>query len=250
MQDTIALSLVMAGIAVVNALLMAWLWRFPMRPDPDGRDPNGVSTAPRSWTNVHRGLGYVFIVAYALLLVEMVPRAWQFRVATPISIIHGSLGMLIGLLLVIKIAIIRRFRACGNRLPWIGGTLAIVTLTVALLGVIPAWMVLRPLTDLPPELVRGREVVSHKCNQCHGASMIAGEDEDARKWGRITREMQRLSHTIDGKNPITDSERIAATAYLASVLGEDDDDGSDDSEEVGDADDRRRRGRGRGRGGR
>lgn len=64
---TFRLGLTMAAIAVVNAGLMAWLWRFPMVPDPAGRDPNGVSTAPRSWTNVRRALGYVF------LLVDLVP---------------------------------------------------------------------------------------------------------------------------------------------------------------------------------
>jgi hypothetical protein len=47
----------MALIAVVNPALMAWLWRFPMVPDPACPDSNGVSTAPRFWAYVHRGLG-------------------------------------------------------------------------------------------------------------------------------------------------------------------------------------------------
>lgn len=230
MQNTIWLGLLMAAIAIVNAALMAWLWRFPMIPDPSGRDPNGISTAPRFPTNVHRALGYVFVVVYFVLLFAMVPRTWEYREATIVSIVHGALGMLVGALLIVKIAVIRRFQRFGNRLPWIGGALAATTLIVVALAIIPAWRVLRPFTPLSPELARGREVVAAKCMQCHGASRIASEHEDARKWRRITREMQRFSFETPGKEPISDDERIAAAAYLTHVLGEvdDDDDREDD----------------------
>ncbi|HYC59421.1 MAG TPA: cytochrome c [Thermoanaerobaculia bacterium] len=245
MQNTIWLALLMAAIAVVNASLMAWLWRFPMQPDPTGRDPNGVSTAPRFWTNVHRVLGYVFVLTYGALLFEMVPRIWEFRVATASSVLHGAFGIVVGVILIIKIAVIRRFQRFGNRLPWIGGALAASTLIVAALGIVPAWIVMRPLAPLSTELARGRDVVSRKCNQCHGASTIASEREDLRKWERITREMQRFSRKIPGKEPITDDERIAAAAYLAHTLGEDEDHEEEDDDDDGD---RVRRGRGRGRG--
>ena len=248
MQTTIWLGVVMAAIAVVNASLMAWLWRFPMQPDPTGRDPNGVSTAPRFPTNVHRVLGYVFVLTYAVLLFEMVPRIWEFREATASSVVHGALGVVVGVLLVIKIAVIRRFRRFGNRLPWIGGALAVTTLIVAGLGIVPAWRVLRPLAPLSPELARGRDVVSARCNQCHGASTIASEREDARKWDRITRQMQRFSRTIPGKEPISEEERILAAAYLTHGLGEEEDDDADEDDDEDDEEGgRSRSGRGRGR---
>lgn len=243
MQTTIWIGLAMGTIAVVNASLMAWLWRFPMRSDPSGRSPQGISTAPRAGVLLHRGLGYVFILLYAALLFEMLPRTWGFRVATPASIVHGLLGVLIGVLLTVKIAVIRRFHRFGHRLPWIGGSLAVTTLTTAILGIVPAWRVVQPLAQLTPEQVQGRDVVSRKCNQCHGASIIASEREDARKWGRITREMQRFSRRIPGKEPILDEERIAAASYLSFILGEADDEDDEDR------DDRDRRGR-RGRRGR
>ncbi|HYC91042.1 MAG TPA: hypothetical protein VEO54_17625 [Thermoanaerobaculia bacterium] len=248
MYTTLWLALVMAAIAVINASLMAWLWRFPMQPDPTGRDPNGVSTAPRFPTNVHRALGYLFVLTYAVLLFEMVPRIWEFREATASSIAHGVLGMVVGVLLVLKIAVIRRFRRFGHRLPWIGGALAVSTLIVAALGIVPAWRVLRPLAPLSPELARGRAVVASRCNQCHGASTMASEHEDARKWARITRRMQRFSRTIPGKEPISEEERLLATAYLAHTLGEAEEEDHEEEEE----DDERRSGRrrGRGRGGR
>jgi hypothetical protein len=251
MQSTLGIALLMASIAVVNAGLMAWLWRFPMKADPTGRNPNGVSTAPRAGVNLHRALGYVFVLAYVALLFEMVPRVWEFRVATASGVVHGALGLLIGFLLVFKITVIRRFHSLGHRLPWIGGTLAVTTLMVAALGAVPAWKVIQPLRTLSPELSQGREVVVRKCNQCHGVSTIASEREDARKWDRITRRMQRFSLRIPGKDPITEPERVLAAAYLASTLAENEDDEAESERdyaedgERGDGDRRGRRGRGR-----
>jgi hypothetical protein len=155
LQTTLLLGVAMGTIAIVNVCLMAWLWRFPMAPDPTGRDPHGVSTAPRSWTNVHRALGYIFVLLYLALLVEMIPRLWEFRVATSTSALHGVLGLHIVLLLIIKIAIIRRYRHFGHRLPWVGGTLAVCTLLSVGVAVVPAWRVVQPLTALSPELDRG-----------------------------------------------------------------------------------------------
>ena len=235
MDTTIRLGVLMAAIAVVNASLMAWLWRFPMK--------DGVSTAPRLWTNVHRGLGYVFVIAYGALLVEMLPRMWEFRVASTVGVVHGALGVLVGIILAFKIAVIRRIPSLGHRLPWIGGALVVTTLTVSALGVVPAWMLLRPAAPLSPELARGRDVVARKCQQCHGASVILSEEEDARKWLRITEEMQRFSRKIPGKDAITDEERMAAAAYLAYRLPGDDDHDEDEDDDGGGR--RRRRNRGR-----
>lgn len=255
MQTTIWIGLAMGAIAAINASLMAWLWRFPMKPDPSGRSPHGISTAPRAGVLLHRALGYVFILLYVALLFQMLPRTWEFRVATPTSIVHGILGVLIGVLLTVKIAVIRRFHSFGHRLPWIGGTLALITVITSLLGAVPAWRVVQPLAQLTPEEAHGRDVVSRKCNQCHGASTIASEREDAREWSRISRKMQRFSRRIPGKEPISDEERIAAARFLSSILGEADEDEDaeeqedveepDDEDNRGDRDRRGRRGRGR-----
>lgn len=244
MQTTIWIGLSMGLIAVINASLMTWLWRFPMKPDAAGRS---ISTAPRAGVLLHRGLGYIFILLYAVLLFEMLPRMWEFRVTTPAGILHAILGVTIGVLLAVKIAVIRRFQRFGHRLPWIGGTLAVTTLITVALGVVPAWRVVQPFAPLTPQQTRDRDVVVRKCNQCHGASTIASEREDAREWDRITRKMQRFSRRIPGKDPITDEERIAAARYLSSILGEADDDEDPEEErddQERDARGRRRRGRG------
>ncbi|HYE96256.1 MAG TPA: hypothetical protein VD962_08605 [Rubricoccaceae bacterium] len=251
---TLALALAMAAVAIVNTALMAWLWRFPMAPDPTGRNPHGVSTAPRSWTNVHRGLGYGFALLYLALLTEMLPRAWTFREATTISVVHGALGLLVGVILAAKILILRRYRQYEPRMPWIGGALAATTLVVAALGAVPAWRVTQPLTPLPDPLDRGRDLVGVRCVQCHGASRFAWEDEEAREWDEITEEMQRNAERTPGKTPITEEERRLITAYLARLLGEEgngddgearEEDEAEAEEEEADDGGRRRRRRGR-----
>lgn len=231
MGTTLWLGGAMAVIAVVNTALMAWLWRFPMVPDPSGRDPNGVSTAPRSWTNVHRALGYLFVLAYLALAVEMVPRLWEYREWSAVSVVHAALGLSVGVLLAVKIAVIRRFQRFGNRLPWMGGALAVATLAVVALGAYPAVRATRPGVPLTAELEEGRRLVEARCVQCHGASKIAFEREDARKWHRITREMQENAAETPGKIEITERERALVTAYLIHVLAEPDDDDPADAAE-------------------
>lgn len=250
MHTTVWLGLTMATITVVNVGLMAWLWRFPMVPDPTGRRPEGVSTSPRFWQNVHRGLGYVFLLVYLALLAEMVPRSWEFRTASPGAVVHGVLGALIGVILAFKIAVVRHAPAVdrfGPRLPWVGGTLAVTTLAVVALGVVPAWTVVQPLTALPPDLDRGRDLVSVRCVQCHGASTIAGEDGDAEDWDETTHEMQEFSRETPGKVEIAEPERVLIAAYLARTLGEDSED-RDDRDRGDEAD--RDEGDGGGEGGR
>ena len=242
LPTTFWLALAMALIAAVNVGLMAWLWRFPMVPDPTGRDPNGVSTAPRSWTNVHRVLGYVFTLAYVALLVEMVPRAWEHQEATGWGVAHGALGALVGVLLAVKILVIRRFRRFGHRLPWIGGALAVATWLVVALAVGPLWTVLQPSTPLSADLAEGRALLATRCLQCHGASVIAGEDEDADGWDDVTEEMQDNAAERPGATPITESERRRITAYLVHTRAE-----ADDADRAEDGRDGRGRGRGRSR---
>jgi len=232
--SALALAVAMTGIAVVNTALMAWLWRFPMQPDPTGRDPHGVSTAPRPFVNLHRTLGYVFLFCLAVLLGEMIPRLWEFREASAVAVVHGTLGLLVALLLSMKIVIIRRWRRFGHRLPWVGGTLAGTTVLAAGLGVVPAAMLLH--SPVPPSVAEGRRAVVDRCLQCHGASTIVAEREDARGWQRIAAEMQREAARTPGKQAISDPERQLATVYLFAVLPE---------EPRGEVDRRRRGGRDR-----
>ena len=56
-------------LAIVATVLQAWLWSFPMVPDPGGPDPNGKSTAPKFWVNVHRLSGLIYVIIYIVLTI-------------------------------------------------------------------------------------------------------------------------------------------------------------------------------------
>jgi|GEM_PF-1596868 len=236
LATTMWLAIAMGLLAIFNASLMAWLWRFPLTPE-------GEPTAPKTWRLVHRGVGYTFIAVYVALLTQMVPRAWEYREGNSLSVIHGALGTLVGVVLTAKILVIRRFHALGGKLPWFGGTLLVVTLATVGLAVPPAWRVHSPLTAPPASgaerWLAGRDVVASHCVQCHGASVIVGEDDD---WDKITRQMMRYSQRMPGKREISESERVLAASYLRSVLGEK---GEGREEERDEEDGRRRRRRGR-----
>ena len=136
----------------------------------------------------------------------MVPRAWEFRVASPSSVLHGALGLLIGVLLIVKIAVIRRFRRFGNRLPWIGSTLSTTTLLMA--GAGRAAGVDRGSTA-GSALSRTGPGTGHRLSQVHPVPRCFPHRlgaRDAREWQDITRRMQGYSRQFPGKEAITEDE--------------------------------------------
>ena len=133
------LGVAFAVIGLLNAGLAAWLWTFPMAPDPGGTDPNGKSTAPPFWNKVHRLLGCTFSVIYLALMFEMVPRLWQHQegLQGPV-LLHALLGFLIAPVLIAKILVIRKFQKFGKRLPWFGGLVCAFAVLIIALAVQPA----------------------------------------------------------------------------------------------------------------
>jgi mono/diheme cytochrome c family protein len=231
---TVPLALAFGAIAILNTILQAWLWRFPMAPDPTGRDPNGVTTAPRFWRMVHRGLGYVFLAIYIVIMIEMVPRSWRYSEGwNGRVIVHALLGILVGPVLLAKILIIRKFRRFGHRLPWFGGTLCAATLALVGLVIAPAWRIWRgPDTVAPLSTVEtaemgaivpsGRWVAMNRCLQCHGPGTVLGERRDEEEWFELTADMQDLAAGSTTRLPITDAHRQAVTSYLTTVYGKSD----------------------------
>ncbi len=55
----------------------------------------------------HRVFGYVFLVIYFVLLVQMIPRLWTYQIEFPArTVVHLSLGMAVGTILILKITIV------------------------------------------------------------------------------------------------------------------------------------------------
>lgn len=233
----------MLGIGVCAALLQAWLWKFPMIPDPSGTDPNGITTAPKFWRSVHRGLGYIFTSIYVTLATQMVPRIWQFESEswTLSSVVHSLLGLGIGALLGIKIWILRRGQKHGKKLPWFGWGMVMLSVFVVELVYSPVKRgILRPEASdgvmNMNEAAAARKIVFKNCTQCHGLSVVAGPHDDG--WKHVLEEMAENAEKRGLPDPSAGQRAIVAE-YLGEVYGSNPD--SDKDSESG-----RDRDRGRG----
>ena len=99
----LGMTFLIVGVAAV--FLMYHLWGYPF--DKVGKR----SAAPPGLMRLHRVLGWVYVIIYIVMMVEMVPRLWSYQVEFPArTVIHLCLGMTIGIILLVKISILRWFR--------------------------------------------------------------------------------------------------------------------------------------------
>src|SRR5579862_306326 len=122
-----ALGIIFLGLGLAATFLMYYLWGFPF--DKATR----TSAAPRSLMRLHRILGYTYGALYLVMMTQMAPRMWQYQVELPPrTVAHLLLGFLIGVILLLKIAIMRFFRHFEEWMPYLGTLLFVCT--VLLLG--------------------------------------------------------------------------------------------------------------------
>src|SRR5258708_27313873 len=122
------LGLLFVGAGLAASLLMYYLWGFPF-------DHQTLkSAAPRPLMLLHRGLGYAYGAIFAYLMVQMFPRLWTYEIELPPrTVAHLVIGMVIGITLAIKIAIVRYFKHLESTLAPLLGTLLLIC-TVVLIG--------------------------------------------------------------------------------------------------------------------
>ncbi len=98
-------AILFVALATAATFLMYYLWAYPF--DKEKKR----SEAPRRWLNLHRLLGYLYLLVYLYMMAQMVPRMWSYQVELPArTVAHLLLGMGIGATLFIKIAIVRLFK--------------------------------------------------------------------------------------------------------------------------------------------
>jgi len=236
------LGILFVVIGIVAVVLQAWLWSFPMAPDPGGPDPNGKSTAPRSWTLIHRILGLLFVLIYLVMMVEMVPRLWEYQIELPArTVMHACMGIVIGVLLMVKIGIIRWFQHFGQSLPTIGLGILMCTIILAALS-IPFALQAHDFGSLsdPENLARvkekmialeytpeeaeelvserslgvGRSVLTQKCKMCHDMRKVLNKPRTPDKWLAMVKSMARKPTMGE---PITADDIPRVTAYLVAI---------------------------------
>ena len=184
------------------------------------------------------------------MMVQMVPRMWTFQIELPArTVAHLTLGMSIGIILLIKIIIVRFCKHLESSLvPMLGTGLLICTALLMGLSIpfsiremqlsratvggtvysqenVERVQRLLPDAGFPPEapleelasaahLRQGRRVLLSRCVQCHDLRSILVTPRTPTNWFRTVERMGERSLLL---NPIDTEDQWDVTAYLIAI---------------------------------
>jgi mono/diheme cytochrome c family protein len=195
---------------------------------------------------LHRLIGYAYAILYVFMMWHMVPRLWNYQVELPPrTVAHLMLGITIGVLILVKIAILRFFRHFEEVMPYIGTTLLICTYLLIGLSVpftfreaalrtqtgafseegIARTRRLLENAGLPIEapldqlaskrkLRDGQQVLQHKCVVCHDLRTILAKPRTPTDWVRL---VNRMAIKPMISEPIHEEEEWSVSAYLIAI---------------------------------
>jgi rubredoxin/mono/diheme cytochrome c family protein len=192
----------------------------------------------------HRVFGYVFLAAYIVLMIQMVPRLWTYQIEFPArTVVHISLGMAIGVVLVLKIAVVRFFRRLDQSLVPSLGTFLLVG-SVVLIGIsVPSAfreaLAMGRLLDeenrgrvrtllgqtgldeaectrltTPESLRSGQRILRQECIDCHDLRTVLAKPRTPENWRQTVRRMADRTTML---NPLEENEQLLVTAYLVAL---------------------------------
>jgi mono/diheme cytochrome c family protein len=242
----VVLGLLFLGLGLANTLLMFHLWGYPYD------HAAHRSSAPRALMLAHRATGYAFLLIYLYLMSEMLPRIWHYQIELPARIVmHLTLGLGIGTILIVKIAIVRFFKHLESTLiPALGTALLVFTALLVGLSVpfvfkeqylsqqafgtvlapdnLARLRMLLPRAGFPPEadldaltsvagLQKGRAILLGKCVQCHDLRTALARPKPPDAWLQTVNRM--ADRAVIGK-PIGREERWFVAAYLVAISPE------------------------------
>jgi len=240
------LGLLFLLLSLAGTILMFKLWGYPF-------DHKRLkSSAPPKLMLLHRLIGYAYAAIYLFLMSEMVPRLWSYEVEFPArTVAHFILGLSIGVILLVKVLIVRFFKYLESTLvPFLGTALFLCTFLLIGLSVPFAMKEiylhetavggtafsaenmervgrLFPRAELPPEvdlkelvtvgaLKEGRGVLLEKCVQCHDLRTVLAKPRTPQNWAETVGRMADRAVF----NPITEEEQWRVTAYLIAISPE------------------------------
>ena len=232
--------LIFLGLANASVFLMFKLWGYPYDKETQ------KSEAPRSLTLLHRCLGYAYALLYIFMMWHMVPRLWTYQVELPPrTVAHLMLGITIGVLILVKVVILRFFRHFEESMPYIGVCLLVCTYLLIGLSVpfslhetvlsaktgafsdegIARTRQLLDSAELPPQapldqlaskrkLREGRHVLQRKCVVCHDLRTILAKPRTPPDWVRLVHRM--AIKPVIGE-PISEQEEWSVSTYLIAI---------------------------------
>ena len=192
----------------------------------------------------HRVFGYAFLALYAVLMWEMVPRLWTYQIELPArTVVHMSLGMAIGVILLLKISIVRFFKRLDAALvPELGTSLLVGSAVLIGIAVPPAFrealatnrlfteenrrrvetLLVQAGLDQPasarlasPALLRaGQQVLRQQCIECHDLRTVIARPRTPDAWRQTVRRMAERTTFLA---PIDEAQQWQVTAYLVAL---------------------------------
>jgi mono/diheme cytochrome c family protein len=198
---------------------------------------------------IHRLTGYAFLAIYVFLMAQMLPRIWHYQIELPPrTVMHLTLGLAIGIILIVKISIVRFFKHLeGTLVPALGVTMVICTVLLVGLSVpfvfkeqylsqqafgsvlskdnLERLKTLLPRAGFPKEanvdklasthgLETGRRVLLSKCVQCHDLRTVLVKPKPPDVWLQTVNRM--ADRAVIGK-PFSTEERWHVAAYLVAI---------------------------------
>jgi rubredoxin/mono/diheme cytochrome c family protein len=195
----------------------------------------------------HRVFGYVFLAIYLLLIIQMIPRLWGYQIEFPArTVVHISLGMAVGVMLLLKISIVRFFRRLDQSLVPMLGTSVLVG-SVVLIGISVPFAfqeamatgnllrednrervrLLLTQTGLeeaeckrlttPESLRNGQRILRQECIACHDLRTVLAKPRTPSNWRQT---VSRMADRTTMLNPLEENEQLQVTAYLVALSPE------------------------------
>jgi mono/diheme cytochrome c family protein len=235
---TTTLGIAFVALALTSTFLMFQFWGYGY--DKERRK----SECPQWKMNIHRGVGYAYAIVYLIMMWHMVPRLWQYQIELPArTVAHILLALSIGVILLLKISILRWFRHFEEWMPALG--VALLLCSVLLVGLslpaaikagsidnvafdranrervrgllegagYPAEVDLDALTS-ERSLREGRRVLLGECVFCHDLQTAIARPRTAKDWLRT---VERMADKPSLGPVLDDPEIYAVAAYLVAI---------------------------------
>ncbi len=237
------LGIAFLGLSIAATFTMFQFWGY------EYDEVNKKSSCPQWKMNIHRAIGFAYVLVYIFMMIEMVPRLWEYQVEFPVrSVVHMLLGTTIGVILVIKISIIRFFRHFEEWMPVLGVSLLLCSVLLGTMS-LPSFFRERALADsavgggvysdenrarvaelLPnagypdgtniknlstkASLQKGRRVLLEKCVACHDLKTVIARARTPEDWVRTNK---RMANKPSLGVIISEKEGRQAAAYLIAI---------------------------------
>ena len=240
------LGIVFLALGAAGTFLMYHLWGYPFDHETH------TSEAPPRLMRIHRLIGWLYLILYLYFMSQMVPRLWNYQIEFPArTVAHLTLGMTIGALIFIKVAIVRFFRHLESTLiPFLGT--ALLVCTILLIGLsapfafreaylraqqtggsfsdetlqrVESHLALVGLEDQdtlaylasPTGLEAGQAVLLTECVTCHDLRTVLARPRTPENWHQTVKRMADRSTLLA---PINEDQQWEATAYLIAISPE------------------------------